>query len=180
MVSRPALGGDTLFDEYAATTGKDTHPIPALTGQVTCYGGPALDGDVPVELYVRRAVDARRARVTVDLVAIFPDDLVPQRRMIHHAAGAGVANVGVVGGDVIGRVLADGGGVAAQIVRAQDAAQPATRPPAVARFGGWATTVSALTAQAALGSRRRRSVALPARRALRSYHLRARIVGCRR
>src|SRR5688500_16222689 len=57
---------DTLLYEYIQTRGKKaSFDVPALSGEVRCYGGPAIEGNVPVEIYVRRAVN--RAAVVEDV-----------------------------------------------------------------------------------------------------------------
>jgi hypothetical protein len=99
--------GDTLLDEYLATTGRATHEVMPLAGEVTCYGGPALDGDMPVELYVRRGVDRTAATVVEDIVALHPDDLVPRRELVTFSAAPGVNNVRDGDGYTIGRVLVE-------------------------------------------------------------------------
>lgn len=94
---------DTLFAEYVTTdAGQRTYPVPAMLGEVRCYGGPALDGNVPAEVYVRRAVN--RSAVVEDVVRIFPDDLVPRRRMVTMLRGPGVSDL-TSAGSAVGRAL---------------------------------------------------------------------------
>lgn len=81
------VNADTLFAEYVAASGGRTYDEVRLTGPITCYGGPALDGNVPVELYVRRAIN--RVAVVEDIVEIYPDDLVPRRRLVSMQRGPG-------------------------------------------------------------------------------------------
>jgi len=95
---------DTLLAEYETTSrGKRRYEVPALAGTITCFGGPALDGTVPAELYVRRAIN--RAGIVEDIVTIYPDDLLPRRRMLTMGRGPGVSNLTGRAGELRGRAL---------------------------------------------------------------------------
>jgi len=112
---------DTLYAEYVTTRkGERFERIP-LSGEITCYGGPALDGSVAVELYVRRAVS--RDVVIEDSVAILPDDLIPRRQIFSLTPGEGVSPVrdGLV---VRGRALVadDEARRTVQLIEARDGA----------------------------------------------------------
>lgn len=93
MVKRQPVrsGADTLYAEYVMTTDGARHERVVLGGDVTCFGGPALDGNVPVEVYVRRAVSAEQ--IVEDTVAIFPDDLVPRRQIFSMTPGEGATEL---------------------------------------------------------------------------------------
>lgn len=116
MVQREPVraGAETLYAEYVMTTDGARHERLQLAGEVTCYGGPALDGNVAVELYVRRGVSDEQ--IVEDTVAIFPDDLVPRRMILSMSPGTGVSELRE-GAEVRGRALLadDRGGQSVQI-----------------------------------------------------------------
>ena len=99
---------DTLLYEYIAThRSEGRHEVPALNGSITCYGGPAVDGTLPVEIYMRRAVN--RYAIVEDVVTIYPDDLVAHRRMLSMRRGPGVSDLTGRARELRGRALiADG------------------------------------------------------------------------
>lgn len=107
-------GAETLYAEYVMSTDGARHERLQLAGEVTCYGGPALDGNVPVELYVRRGVSDEQ--IVEDTVAIFPDDLIPRRMILSMTPGTGVSELHE-GAELRGRVLLadDRGAQAVQI-----------------------------------------------------------------
>jgi hypothetical protein len=80
-------GAETLYAEYVMSVDGKTHDRLMLAGEVTCYGGPALEGNVPVEVYIRRGVSDEQ--IVEDTVAIFPDDLVPRRQLLAMTPGEG-------------------------------------------------------------------------------------------
>jgi hypothetical protein len=101
--SGPARADDgILYTEYVATTGGRTYPLLSLAGEVTCYGGAALEGNVAVELYLRRGVSPDA--VVEDTVVLLPDDLVPRRTILSMAPGEGVSEVRE-GAELRGRAL---------------------------------------------------------------------------
>ena len=89
MVERKPVrdGAETLYAEYVMSIDGKTHERLMLAGDVTCYGGPALEGNVPVEIYIRRGVSADQ--IVEDTVAIFPDDLAPRRQLLAMTPGVG-------------------------------------------------------------------------------------------
>jgi hypothetical protein len=89
MVERKPVrsGADTLYAEYVMSIDGKAHPRLMLAGEVTCYGGPALEGNVPVEIYIRRGVS--NDQIVEDTVAIFPDDLIPRRILLSMTPGEG-------------------------------------------------------------------------------------------
>lgn len=89
MVERQPVrsGAETLYAEYVMSIDGKTHERLMLAGDVTCYGGPALEGNVAVEIYIRRGVS--REQIVEDTVAIFPDDLVPRRQILSMTPGEG-------------------------------------------------------------------------------------------
>jgi hypothetical protein len=112
---------DTLLYEYIQTRGKKaSFDVPALSGEVRCYGGPAIEGNVPVEIYVRRAVN--RAAVVEDVVTIYPDDLVAHRRMLTMKRGPGVSDLVGRAGELRGRALVEDSAGAMSVQALEDAA----------------------------------------------------------
>lgn len=93
MVERQPVrsGAETLYAEYVMTNDGKSYDRLMLAGEVTCYGGPALDGNVPVEIYVRRGVASEQ--IVEDTVAIFPDDLLPRRHIFAMTPGAGISDL---------------------------------------------------------------------------------------
>jgi hypothetical protein len=88
VVRQPVRSGaETLYAEYVMSIDGKTHERLMLAGDVTCYGGPALEGNVAVEIYIRRGVS--REQIVEDTVAILPDDLVPRRQILSMTPGAG-------------------------------------------------------------------------------------------
>jgi hypothetical protein len=100
-----AADADTLYDEYAATVGTAVHDVAYLPGDVTCYGGPAVDGTIPVELYVRRALDRAAGTIVEDVVELYPDDLRLDRRTVTLDAAGAVSTIRGPRGRVVGRAL---------------------------------------------------------------------------
>lgn len=82
---------DTLYAEYVTVHHGREHRTLKLTGKLSCYGGPALDGNVPVEIYVRRAIN--RVAIVEDIVEIYPDDLIPRRRVVTMHRGPGTSPI---------------------------------------------------------------------------------------
>lgn len=104
MVKRQPVrsGAETLYAEYVMSIDGKSYERLMLAGDVTCYGGPALEGNVPVELYIRRGVSPDQ--IVEDTVAIFPDDLVPRRQLLAMTPGEGPSELRE-GATVRGRAL---------------------------------------------------------------------------
>jgi hypothetical protein len=110
----PLADEDSLLAEYLTRRGGRRYEVAPMHGDVRCYGGPALDGNLPVEVYVRRGADG--PTLVEDRVELYPDDLALRRRTLTLRRGTdGVASVDDPAGDLRGQALMDEDGGAATV-----------------------------------------------------------------